>query len=93
MFVVERRPLGEGMARPSALLRAGFPYYMTLGMRRVTSNAVDIAFGKEDRLYVLCRGGLGMEIRTINWADDNVGTIGTVWQGEASPDLGHGSAH
>lgn len=65
------------MARPSALLRAGFPYYMTLGMRRVTSNAVDIAFGKEDRLYVLCRGGLGNEIRIINWADDNLGTIGT----------------
>ncbi len=65
------------MARPSALLRAGFPYDMTLGMRRVTSNAVDLALGNEDRVYVLCRGGLGMEIRILNWADDNLGTIGT----------------
>ena len=65
------------MSKPFALLRAGFPYYMTLGMRRVTSNAVDIAFGKEDRIYVLCRGGLGNEIRNINWADDNLGTTGT----------------
>ncbi|MCY3638116.1 MAG: NHL repeat-containing protein [Chloroflexi bacterium] len=64
------------MARPYALLRSGFPYYMTLGMRRVTSNAVDIAFGKEDRIYILCRGGLGTDIRRINWADDNLGVIG-----------------
>ena len=65
------------MNRPYGLLRSGFPYYMTLGMRRVTSNAVDIAFGKEDRIYILCRGGLGTEIRRINWADDNLGTMGT----------------
>ncbi len=64
------------MVRPYGLLRSGFPYYMTLGMRRVTSNAVDIAFGEEERVYVLCRGGLGTEIRRINWADDNLGTIG-----------------
>ena len=65
------------MTRPSALRRAGFPYDMTLGMRRVTSNAVDLALGNEDRVYVLCRGGLGMEIRILNWNDDNLGTIGT----------------
>ena len=65
------------MARPYGLLRSGFPYYMTLGMRRVTSNAVDVAFGKDERVYVLTRGGLGNEIRCINWSDDNLGTIGT----------------
>ena len=65
------------MGRPYAQLRAGFPYYMTLGQRRVTSNAVDIAFGEEERVYVLCRGGLGTEIRCLNWDDDNLGTIGT----------------
>ena len=64
------------MARPYALLRSGFPYYKTLGMRRVTSNAVDIAWGKDDRIYVLCRGGLGTHIRVLNWADENLGTIG-----------------
>ncbi len=64
------------MSKPYGLLRSGFPYYMTLGMRRVTSNAVDIAFGKEERIYILCRGGLGTDVRRINWADDNLGTIG-----------------
>ena len=64
------------MAKPFALLRSGFPYHVTMGQRRVTSNAVDIAFGKEGRVYVLCRGGLGVEIRIINWDDDNLGTIG-----------------
>lgn len=65
------------MARPFALLRSGFPYHMTMGQRRVTSNAVDMAFGKDGRVYVLCRGGLGVEIRIINWDDDNLGTIGS----------------
>ncbi len=64
------------MGRPYAQLRAGFPYYMTLGQRRITSNAVDIAFGHDGRVFVLCRGGLGTEIRVINWDDENLGTIG-----------------
>ena len=64
------------MGRPYALLRAGFPYHMTLGMRRVTSNAVDIALGGDGLIYVLCRGGLGTEIRIINFDDENLGTIG-----------------
>jgi DNA-binding beta-propeller fold protein YncE len=45
-------------------------------MRRVTSNAVDIGFGKEQRIYVLTRGGLGTEVRVINWDDENLGTRG-----------------
>ena len=64
------------MGRPYALLRSGFPFLMTLGMRRVTSNAVDVAFGSENRVYVLCRGSLGTEVRVINMDDDNLGTIG-----------------
>ena len=64
------------MARPYALLRSGFPYYMTLGQRRVTSNPVDIGFGEEN-VYVLTRGGLGTEVRVINWEDENLGLIGT----------------
>ncbi len=64
------------MARPHALLRAGFPYYMTLGQRRVTSNPMDIGFGEEN-VYVLTRGGLGTEVRVINWDDENLGTRGT----------------
>ena len=44
------------MVAPFDLLRSGFPYYMTLGQRRVTSNPMDIGFGKEN-VYVLTRGG------------------------------------
>ena len=65
------------MARPHALLRSGFPYYMTIGMRRVTSNPVAIAFNSDgDHIYILCRGGLGLHVRITNWADENLGTIG-----------------
>ncbi len=64
------------MSRPFALLRSGFPFYMTLGMRRITTNAMDIGFGKEGRIYVLTRGGLGTGLRVINWDDENLGTLG-----------------
>jgi DNA-binding beta-propeller fold protein YncE len=60
---------------PYDLLRSGFPYYMTLGQRRVTSNPIDIGFGKEN-VYVLTRGGLGTEVRVINWEDENLGVRG-----------------
>lgn len=64
------------MRRAHALLRAGFPYVKTLGMRRVTSNPVDLAIGKEGRLYVLSRSELATEIRRLSWEDENLGTIG-----------------
>ncbi len=63
------------MARPHALLRSGFPYHMTMGQRRVTSNPVDIGFGEEN-VYVLTRGGLGTEVRVLNWEDENLGLRG-----------------
>lgn len=43
------------MGRPHGILRAGYPYYRTLGMRRITNFPADIAFGKNDMTYVLCR--------------------------------------
>ena len=66
------------MARPHGLLRAGFPYVTTLGMRRITTFPIDIAFGDEGRLYVLCRD----EIRRCNWDDEDLGTIGSVGSGD-----------
>ena len=63
------------MARPYALLRSGFPYYLTMGQRRVTTNPVDIGFGEEN-VYVLTRGGLGNDVRVINWEDENLGRRG-----------------
>lgn len=70
------------MPRAYALLRAGFPYVKTIGMRRVTSNPVDVAIGKEGRLYVLCRGDLGTEIRRCTWEDEDLGGIGSAGTGE-----------
>ena len=43
------------MARPHGLLRAGYPYLKTLGMRRITNFPTDIAFGNNDTAFILCR--------------------------------------
>ena len=68
--------------RPHALLRAGYPFYTTLGMRRVTTYPMDLVIGEEDRLYVLNRtDGQGGQIRRINWDDDDLDIFGSdfVW--------------
>jgi DNA-binding beta-propeller fold protein YncE len=44
-------------------------------MRRVTSNPVDLAIGREGRLYVLCRGALTTDIRRLTWDDEDQGVI------------------
>ena len=41
------------MTFPTAMLRAGFPYLTTRGMRRVTTFPMDSALGSEGRIYVL----------------------------------------
>jgi len=70
-------------AFPFGLLRAGFPYLMTFGMRRFTTAAMDIAFGDDDRIYVLCReDGAGGTIRRLNWDDEDLGTIGSAGSGD-----------
>ncbi|GIS68483.1 MAG: hypothetical protein CM1200mP8_0410 [Chloroflexota bacterium] len=43
------------MTAADALFRCGFPYVKTLGMRRVTSAAVDVIPGSNGRVYVLVR--------------------------------------
>ncbi|HEX2035783.1 MAG TPA: NHL repeat-containing protein [Chloroflexota bacterium] len=71
------------MTRPYALLRAGFPYFATLGMRRVTTYPMDIAIGDEGRLFVLCRDdGQGGSIRKTDWDDEDLGTIGGSGRGD-----------
>ena len=71
-------PAGNGAA-PEALLRAGFPYVTTLGMRRVTWYPIDIALGDEGRVYCLARFDVGGNIRVINHDDEDLGGIGGGW--------------
>ncbi len=73
---------GNGSMRPHALLRAGYPFYATIGMRRVTTYPMDVVIGNEDRLFVLNRAdGSGGEIRRTNWEDEDLDTLGNgfVW--------------
>lgn len=70
------------MSKPFALLRAGYPFHQTLGMRRVTTYPMDLAFGDDGMLFVLNRtDGAGGEIRRTNWDDEDLDTIGSgfVW--------------
>ena len=64
------------MAMPYALLRAGFPYVKTLGMRRVTDAPVDVAVGSDDNVYVLGRLPGPSPIRKLTWDDDFLGPVG-----------------
>ena len=57
------------MVETAGLLRAGFPYFKTLGMRRVTNFPMDVAFGLDGMVYVVCRAG---EIARLLWEDDAV---------------------
>ena len=61
---------------PYAILRGGYKYKETLGMRRVTTYCMDIVETK-DVLYVLIRAdGTGGNIRRINWKDEDLDVFG-----------------
>ena len=74
------------MARPHALLRAGFPYLKTIGMRRVVDQPVDIVVTADLRVFVLCRNeGIDsgvVKIARVSWEDENLGDIGAYGSGE-----------
>ncbi len=65
------------MAKAHALLRAGFPYLRTVGMRRVTSYPTDLALGDDDVLFVVCRTELAASVRRLSQSDEDLGTIGS----------------
>ena len=77
------------MARPHAMLRAGFPYLKCLGSRNVTFFPIDIAIGKEERVYVITRSegaelmGNNTNIVRLTQDDEEVARIG----GRPSKDL------
>ncbi len=57
------------MPRPHAMLRAGFPYHKTIGRKKMTDFAVDLAFGKEGRIYLLSSAG-GGSLRIVHFDDE-----------------------
>ncbi len=59
------------MARPHGILRAGFPYLTTLGMRRVSNFPTDIAFGPDETVYILMRSDTALvRIWSVNDQDE-----------------------
>ena len=70
------------VGRPYALLRVGFTYDRTLGMRRLTNTPVDLAVGKDGDLHILCRGGVSF-IRRLSQDDEDLGAINLAAGGAA----------
>ena len=63
------------MTRPYALLRSGFPYDRTLGMRRLTNTPVDLAVSGDGTLFILCRGGANSFVRQLTMEDETPGAV------------------
>ena len=66
------------MTRPYGLLRAGFPYLKTLGMRRLTNFPVGIALGQQGRMFILCRQEGAALVRKYTFDDEDGGNFGEV---------------
>ena len=60
------------MTRPWGLLRAGYPYLRTLGMRRVTNYPADIAFSKDGDALILMRSEAGSSVRIWPVEDEDM---------------------
>ena len=58
------------ITRPHGLLRAGYPYLRTLGMRRVTNFPADIAFSGTGDAYILMRSAGAATVRV--WPLDDM---------------------
>ena len=64
------------MARPYALLRAGFPYLKTLGTLVITNFPIDVAVTKDLRVFLLRRFvPLGAMITKLSWEDEHLGYL------------------
>ncbi len=61
------------MTKPYAMLRAGFPYLQTIGVKGMVDDPRDVAFGKNDRIYVL-----GDTITILTLDHEVLGKIGHV---------------
>ena len=73
------------MARPHALMRIGFPYLKTIGARRQNPYPVDVAFGKEGRIYVVCANDGRKPFTVLSVDDDSAYDFGpSSWRGTSS---------
>ncbi len=66
------------MVAISGLLRVGFSYERTVGMRRLTNTAADIAISRDGNLHVLCRGENLVFVRTLTLEDQDLGAFNLV---------------
>ena len=73
------------MSRPHALLRIGFSYNRTIGMRRLTNTPIDLVVSKDGLLRILCRQGKLGFVRTLNMEDEDLGAFNL---GGGGPDWG-----
>ena len=65
------------MARPYALLRAGFPHVKCIGTLTANSFPIDVAVTKDLRFFVLRRyANLGGGLTLLSWDDEDLGRIG-----------------
>ena len=73
------------MGRPAGLIRAGFPYVRTIGDFHRTQFPLDVAVGKEGRLYVLCGNHGPITVMDIDGND--LGSFGDPAQGYRLPTI------
>jgi DNA-binding beta-propeller fold protein YncE len=69
------------MPRPYGLLRVGISYERTVGMRRLTNTATDVAISRDGHLHILCRGEGLVFIRRLTLNDDDLGAFNLVGGG------------
>ena len=69
------------MVAIAGLLRVGFSYERTVGMRRLTNTAADIAISRDGHLHILCRGENLVFVRRLTLDDDDLGAYNLVGGG------------
>ena len=61
--------------RPFGLLRVGFKYEKTLGMRRLTNTPIAVVLWEQDDLLILCRGEGLCFVRRLSFNDEDKGAF------------------